>query len=308
MWDHESLYKKAKFFVRRGLDHEIPDSPEVSLWCIFALELLARATLSRINPALLADPKEGGNILSACGFPTKKAPLSIPAKTAFHRCTVVCKEFSAQDYEKCMEWSNWRNEELHTGALPFEELRTSTWVPYFFKICEILLKENETTLEDFLGQEHATTAKKIMEALSAQVKKDAFELVKKQRAGFSELAVAERLAQITTGIEKVETYTSRHPKYKEVKCPSCEGKAVILGALVRSTVPKADEGNLSQEDVWLPTDLACPCCSLKVKGHAFVAALGLGDQFVTTDILDPQEYYQIEFDPSDYFHEEYMNE
>ena len=83
MWDYESIYNKAKYFVRKGLDHEEPESTEIPLWCILSLELLARATLSRINPALLADPRDGNNILSALGFPGKTAPVSVPAKTVF---------------------------------------------------------------------------------------------------------------------------------------------------------------------------------------------------------------------------------
>ena len=61
MWDFQSLYTKSKAYVRKGLEHEDPDSPEIPLWCILALELLARAALSKVNPALLADPKDDIN-------------------------------------------------------------------------------------------------------------------------------------------------------------------------------------------------------------------------------------------------------
>ena len=32
MWDFQSLYTKSKAYVRKGLEHEDPDSPEIPLW------------------------------------------------------------------------------------------------------------------------------------------------------------------------------------------------------------------------------------------------------------------------------------
>ena len=63
-----------------------------------------------------------------------------------------------------------------------------------------------------------------------------------------------------------------------------------------------------QDDVWLPIGLACFGCGLKLKEHAHMHGIGLGDQFVTRDVLDPKEYYEIEFDPADYFEPDYGND
>ena len=307
MWDYDSLYQKARAFVRKGLVHEVPDSAEVPLWCILALELLARATLSRINMALLADPKDDVNVLFACGFPSKKAPISIPAKTVFHRCVVVCEDFSEQDYRRCVEWLNWRNAELHTGSLPFEGLKTGVWLPDFYRICTIFLSLNETDLEDFVGTEHATTAKEMVESLSDQKKAEAHEEVRMKKEAFKALSVEERLERIRQGNGRAKN-SKYYEQSKEIKCPSCEGTALVFGGLVRSTTPKDDDGVLVQEDVWLPILLGCYCCGLTIEGHALVSALGFGDQFVTPDVLDPKDYYQIEFDPSEWYDPEYENE
>ena len=308
MWNYDSLYRKAKLFVRKGLEHDAPDSTEIPLWCIVALELLARATLSRINPALLADPRDGASILAACGFPSKKAPTSVPAKTVFHRCVVICEDFSEQDYSRCIEWLNWRNEELHTGSLPFEELKTSVWLPDFYRICSLLLGKNEASLEDFLGTEHATTAKTMVESLSEKERKEAHAEVRAKREKFQALDVEERLERIKQGNARAKRNWSLRARSREIKCPSCEGVAFVVGDLIRSTTPRDQEGELVQDDVWLPTGLVCFSCELKLAGHAYVSALGFGDQFFTKDVLDPKDYYQIEFDPSEYYMEEYMNE
>ena len=305
MWDYESLYKKAKVYALKALEHDQPESDEVPLWSILALELLARATLSRVNPALLADPRDSGSVLHACGFPSKKAPTSVPAKMVFHRCVVVCEDFTEQDYDKCLEWLNWRNEELHTGELPFEQLKTGAWLSDFFRICETLLVQNQSSLEDFVGSEHAATAADMTSALSAQKRSEAFETVKERKVEFQDFQIEERLEKIKKGKEKLERNYTLRARGREIVCPSCEGPALVIGNLIRSTTPRDNDGEFVQDDVWLPTALICWCCGLKFNEHAHVSALEYGDQFVTQDILDPKEYYEIQFDPSEYFESDY---
>ena len=308
MWNYDSLYKKAKFFVRKGLEHEEPHSTEVPLWCILSLELLARATLSRVNTALLAELRDEMSILTACGFPSKKAPSSVTAKGAFHRCVVVCEDFSEEDYKRCIEWLNWRNEELHTGSLPFDELKTSEWLPDFFRICNILLEKNETNLENFLGIKNSGTAEKMIESLSHQKRAYAHAEVKEKKAKFDALSVEDRLERIKQGSAKAKTPGSLRARSKEITCPSCEGVALVVGNLIRSTTPRDHKGQLVQDDIWLPTVLGCYCCGLKLDGHAYVSALGFGDQFLTKDVLDPKDYYEIEFAPYDSYEPDYYNE
>lgn len=308
MWDYESLYKKAKVYVRKALEHEQSASGEVPLWSILSLEFLARATLSRVNPALLADPRDGASVLHACGYPSKKAPTSVPAKTVFHRCVVVCEEFTEQDYNMCLEWLNLRNEELHTGELPFELLRTSSWLPDFFRICVKLLSQNESSLEDFVGPDHAPTATDMISALSAQKRSEAFASVQQKKSEFRNLGIEERLERIRDGKEHMKREYVLRSRGKEVSCPACEGSALVIGNLVRSTTPRDNEGEFVQDDVWLPAALRCWCCGLRFTEHAHVSALGFGDQFVTADVLDPKEYYDIQFDPSEYFESYYDNE
>jgi len=45
----------------------------------------------------------------------------------------------------------------------------------------------------------------------------------------------------------------------------------------------------------------CYCCDLKLAEHAHVAAVGFGNQYSTTDVLDPIDYYGI--DPHEYLEE-----
>ena len=271
------------------------------LWCILALELLARATLSRISPALLADQKEENNLLYAFGFPGKAALSSISARLVFQRCTVICEEFSEQERKRCMKWMSWRNEELHTGHMPFENLMTSAWQPDFFRICSVLLNKNETVPENFLGPAHAARATTMVESLSQEERQEAHRLVKEAKEKFLGLEFENRMERLQSGAKTAKKVIEMKPNCKEVRCPSCEGSAFILGDLIRSTTPKEEDGELIQDDVWLPTALACVACELSISGHARVAALGLGNQFVTKDFLDPRDYFNIEDLPAKYY-------
>jgi hypothetical protein len=308
MWDHETLYAKARLYIRKGLEHEEPESEEVPLWCILALELLARATLAKVSPALLADPTDGANVLYALGYTGKKAPRSIPAKTVFHRCTVICEGFTEEDYKLCMSWLNSRNEELHTGHLPFEGLRTSSWLSELYRVTQLLLEHNGSSLDDYIGKDRAQTALTMLESLSNVKAKEAHERVQAAREAFNALEIEDRLEKVRSA----KKYVSERPRLlgriKVETCPSCESPAFVTGSLVRSTNPRDTEGELVQDDVWLPVELNCVACGLVIDEHGHLAALGLGDQYTTVDVLDPQEYYRIEFDPEDYFGEGYSND
>jgi hypothetical protein len=52
-YDHEALWSKAKVFLNRAMD---PDSgrafDEQALWAAAALELLGKAALARVSPAV----------------------------------------------------------------------------------------------------------------------------------------------------------------------------------------------------------------------------------------------------------------
>ena len=294
MWDYNSLYEKAKDYVRKGLEHQEPSSTEVPLWCILSLELLARATLSNINSALLADLINEDSLLSTCGISTKKAPTSAPANVVFSRCMAVCEDFFDEDYKRCMAWLNWRNEELHTGKSPFKELPPTSWQPDYFRICTALLKNNNTKLADFVGKEQAKVATRMIESLSQEKKNEARDKVSEAKRLFDISDGEQRGEKLKEGSAKAKRMSAQTAQYSDKKCPSCGGSAVLVSDLIRSTTPIDSGSDLVQDDVWLPIGLRCFCCDLRLGGHAYVSTMGLGDQFVTTDILDPMDYYEIE--------------
>ena len=301
MWSFDQLFKKSAIYARRGIDHPEPNSSESILWCLFSLELLARSALAKTNVALLADPSDGNNVLFACGFPSTKSPKSIPLKTVYHRCTVVCPGFTTDEYNTCMLWANWRNEELHTGAMPLEDLPSGNWMPRYFEIAAKLLDYIEKPLAAFVGGSHVTSAERMIDALSDDHKKEARRLISTSKGSFNSLDVESRLRAIEEGKKKRSRDWSRRITGKEFDCPACEGPSLITGDIVRSTNPHDQDGEFIQEDVRIPTELKCYACGLLLEGHSLLYAIGQGNQFTTVDELDPKDYYGIEFDPDEYY-------
>jgi hypothetical protein len=299
MWNYDSLIGKAKVFVRRGLEHEHVGEPEIPFWCFLSLELVARATLAKVHPALLADPKEGANILFAFGFPGKKSPISIPAKTVFLRCSVVVPEFTDKDFEFCMGWMHLRNIELHTGDQPLVGLRTGSWQPEFLRILNLLLSHNGEEIEEFVGEDSKDLIPPILEALSQDKRAEARSLIRAAKSTFDARPVAERLELIGKGTENRGRDWGSRVYGQECECPACDGPAIISGKLIRSTVPRDVDGELHQNDFCLPTKLRCYACGLFLDGHGFLHAIDKGDQFSVVDVLDPQDFYGIEYEPRD---------
>ena len=299
MWNYHSLYEKAKHFVRKGLDHPDSDSTEVPLWCILALELLARATLARVNPVLLVDLKSEDSLLSICGITEPPNATSATTNTVLSRCTKVSSSFTDREKKQCATWMGWRNKELHTGSSPFRGLSKKDWQPEYFRICAILLAQNESDMEDFLGTPSARMAEGMIESLSKKIRDEANAEISEKSEDFRKLKPQERLKKISVGSEKANSLpkkillkSGQFVGIRVVACPSCEGEAAVIGSAVHSSSPRDESGKFVQESTWLPVSLRCSCCDLKFIGHAYVAALGLGEPFTTKDVLDPIDYYQ----------------
>ena len=116
IWSEGGLLSKARVYIERSSAVEAGSALE-ALWSLVAIELLARAALARVHPALIADPQEGSHLLYAFGYGEPRPPRSVPAATVFRRCQVVVPLFTAQLTKDAIALMTLRNEELHTGGL-----------------------------------------------------------------------------------------------------------------------------------------------------------------------------------------------
>src|ERR1039457_7023289 len=99
-WERDPLWTKARLFFERALD--VPrDNPAFGLWCSLGLEMLARAAVSSVSPALLAEPdREHKNLLHVLHKASEiPQPKSINAAFVFQLCRKIFPEFSTEDHK-----------------------------------------------------------------------------------------------------------------------------------------------------------------------------------------------------------------
>lgn len=286
------------------------DSDAFPFWASLALELVARSTLAYVHPALLADTgdREGGNLLYAFGFiPTRKdfVPKSIPTSEVFSRCEVIVGEFTGDLKKFCVGLANMRNEELHSGGLPFETYPNQLWLPRFYKASEALLKHQKKSLKDLLGKEEAVAAKRMLTAIADEGAK----AVMKQIAHYTKTWEA----KIKTEKDELQKRAARaaQPSLGHVvKCPACGCNALLTGEEVRQLPPRLENEFLIIQQIILPDKLVCTGCDLVIEGHSKLHAAELGGQFTNTTKIDPIEYYDVPEHPGEegYYEDEYNNE
>lgn len=299
-WNYENLWQKAKTYFERGFNED-RTSELFGIWSSLGLELLARATLANIHPTLLADPQQGDNIMHACGYPQgKKPPRSVPINLVFQRCTVIIPEYTEADFKFCLSLMEKRNSELHSGESPFIEYPTSIWLPKFLKVCKIFTEFQNKSLIDLLGEEDAKAAESNIEAELNNRKKEVNKLIQEHKKKFDALEIDDRLEKLK---ESKKTF-GMHGLKERHKCPSCGASAVVEGEAVKYLEAKVEEDGIVEPIICLPTKFKCYCCGLTLSNHIDVYAAGFGDQFTVDQWNDPKDYYQIEFDPSDYYDDE----
>src|SRR5713226_6901887 len=170
MWDWEALWLKAKKFIDKA-NGANRDDPEFGVQSALALELLGRAALSHIHPALNADPKQEANLFHALGLPAEQ-PRSIPAHSVSARLEKFIPGFEARPHRALFDYMILqRNIDLHTGDVPFANTSTDNWLPDFYVTCKSLCEKLGKTLREFLGDDLGEAAEKMVAAFATAQEK-----------------------------------------------------------------------------------------------------------------------------------------
>jgi hypothetical protein len=304
-WKSEDLWQKARLYFARAFSIDREDSL-FPLWSSLALELTARSALAKVHPALLADPQQGENVLYACGYPSSSVPKSIPAKTVFHRLTVIAPGFSDADFKFCTALMQMRNAELHSGELPFDKYPAKNWFPQLCRIAKLLTEFCGQTLEDLFGTVEAKAAEEMIKAFEAKLHEEVNASVKNAKEYFEALGIEERLQRI----KALKTLLVKHTdwKSKHMECPGCRADGILHGEVLKTLDAKATEEGIEERSVIMPTKFTCLACNLLLPSAQHLLIVGMAEHFMVTTTMDPKDYYGIEFDPSEYYEEDYGND
>jgi hypothetical protein len=277
-------------------------------WASLALEFLARATLSGVSPLLLAevDEPDGRNLLHALGLEPKVKnfiPKSIQTSEVLARCEQVVPDFTKDLELFCRGLANKRNEELHSGGTPFNDLPNHSWLPRFYEAAKVLLKFQKKSLPDFLGPEEARAGELMLKSLADEAAVSVKKLIAAHGAVWESKEAGEKKRLSEMAVRSALPYLGH-----VVACPACQSKALLMGENIRRQPYTLEQDKVVVRSVMLPNELRCEACGLTIKGHNMLYAAGLGSQYTKTVRIDPVDFYAEEEDDDKDDEEEFNNE
>ncbi|MGH7799050.1 MAG: hypothetical protein ACREOW_00280 [Thermodesulfobacteriota bacterium] len=287
-WDSGQLWQKAKAYIDRANEIE-HSSPLFPLWCALAVELLARAALTRTHPVLNADPRSDLNILYACGFAVAGQPRSLPAHSVFLRLEKTVPGFGKAQRELCDFLSLLRNQELHTADLAFENLKESKWLPRFYEVCRILCAALGHSLTEFLGDDLTPSAEKLVKALEEEIDATVKANVAACAKAFREKPAPEQVAlraEAKAALRQLEQGSKRE------KCPACESEGLLTGDLIKELEPQFIDGSLYVDEEYLAAGFRCLVCGLVLKNVQEITAAGMEPRFTEVRETSLHELYE----------------
>jgi hypothetical protein len=302
-WSKEALLAKARRYAEAMLTHNRNDV-QFGLASTFLLEFVARAALANINPVLLAELPDWNNVYFAIGGKPKAAkfkPKSAAIGVVLDRLNEIYPTtFDAKLKGEAIAHISRRNEELHSGATPFDEGSTA-WLPSMYNATEVLLKSMGESLESVLGNEEAKAAKKIIAAAKDESALAIKQAIHQHKTKWEALKPLERARSKT----RAGLWATRSLGHR-VACPACGSPALVYGDAITEPQHSIKEGMVIEKQDHLPSRFECIACGLKIAGLAQINAAGLGASFTLTRTYDLADYFgdQVEFDGYEEDHNE----
>ena len=297
-WDADALWLKSRMFIHRAMDSD-REFEEQAFWASAALELLGKAALVRISPALIANPDDDGrSILIASGAVDYAGSFSsVQAKAIWSRCARAFRTFNEVEAKKIAAG---RNEYIHSTGVGFDSIPQAQWWPRYWAQAFILIEHLDQTVADFVGsarssevERHLAANKQYLTRRLATLIERANSLLSRHQSG----ALSSRLEA------EWDLFPSSYYKYSEFReCPACGSDGHIGGEdVVESHVEYPATYSGDPEDPFpfyeprsitldiAPNEFRCPACHLVLDEPELLEEAGLDDLFQA--VGDPEEFY-----------------
>jgi hypothetical protein len=288
-WPYESLWAKSVLYYSRAFDTS-RDTDLFAFWCALGLEILARASLAYVNPALLAstNDSQGATLMRVLGLQTKDMAAklkSIDISEVFRRCEILIPNFLSEERSFCTTFLEMRNEELHTGGLPFE-MAEKKWLPPFLRASICLLGFQERALINLIGYSEAKDAQNMLDALAVNNEKEIKKLIHTHRELWRS-----KIDEEKTRLRLVAQTHSTPDRGHVVSCPACSSSALVSGQKMSEQEPSLVDGMLVFRENILPTVFECAACGLRMEGYSRLAAAGFANTYTRKLYSDPLDWF-----------------
>jgi hypothetical protein len=294
----EALYTKSQVYIRRGLKAQSAgDAEEYQLWASLAIELLGKAALAKIHPALIADPQHYQSLFAACGREISPDVRTIIAKTLFERLGHIEKAFDLRHKRFCEQIALRRNAELHSGESPFSGMAAEAWEREFWGAVETLLKMQDESLESWLGAEDSKAPAEIIEQAEEALEWAVKNRITRCKEDFEDkYQDPKKRAEV---LEKSKEFRYWNwPEYRqlggdrieEYECPACGATGMLSGTLwneeVSDDIDPDDPTTEWVDQTYVVEEFLCPTCTLHLYGTNETRAAGLGEEFTRTEVRE----------------------
>jgi hypothetical protein len=301
--ERDALYAKSQLYIGRGLRAQAAkDTEEYQLWASLALELLGKAALAKVHPALVADPTHSPSLFAACGRQLSADIKTIGAKTVFERLGHIEKSFDTRHQKFCEQMAFRRNAELHSGESPFSGMSPEAWEREFWGAVETVLGMQDESLESWLGAESAKAPAEIIEKAEEALQWAVKNRIARCKDDFEKKYQDPKRRQETIEASKKLTWNDYtwHGRGRAT-CPACFATGFIGGTIW-------DEEVIDTESGWSGTDdrgefygeppmetvrktfnveaFACPVCALRLYGTKEIAAAQVPEEFTTEEVRE----------------------
>ena len=301
MWSEQDYWSKGQLYIRRAQLAEA-DEGLYAFWMSLAMEFIARAALSKVSPVLNADPKQVDNIYFALGLREVGGPRTVPLHSVFVRCVTVVDGFEEPHRKFCDFLGVQRNEELHTGSLPFENLKLQDWLQSYYEVVDILCRHLEHDLDDLFGSGEAEAARELLKVSTEGSQSAVKRSIAAHKSVFDEKSKKERQQLSKDARGRAVSAREAAETASLVDCPSCASSGVVTGRAVRSSRPYYEHEHLFEEVTCLTESFSCDACGLRLSSVSDVLWSGIEPNFTVVVETSLHEHQEREY------YEEYMNE
>lgn len=292
-WSKDALFAKAQIFAE-AMQQDDDTDWKLGLWSALTLEMLVRSAVASISPSLIADNHDWTNVLYGLGVQPKKArfvPKSAAVTDLVSRAEELIPDFTREHANFCASHFARRNAEVHTGGFPFENVGSSTWLPTFYGVCDVLVKGIGESLESLFGKETARRAEEDIEALRDETATSVKGSINAHKTVWEQKTDEER----ATAAVQAQTASLRHYGHR-VPCPACGSTALIQGKAAGEPKRSVDDDGIYERQVMKPEIFSCVACGLKIAGFSKLLAAGLGDTYISTSHYDAVEFFEIDIE------------
>ena len=304
----EAIYAKSKAYAQRALRCKgAGELDEYQLWASLALELLGKACLARVHPSLIVNPLDHISVFAASGVNLGTDIKTIASHTLFDRLQLITQGFDEKVKKFCDDISQRRNAELHSGEVPFKEMKLSAWEGPYWHAAQLVLGRMSLTLEEWLGASQARAPKQIIVHARQAIIDAALIRIERAKELFEKRPKKEREAAFKeVSAKDVSYYPSMRTLFGgrwRTKCPACGGEAIMAGKQFHeevvgnyNEVEEEEAGEELVEKTYFSERFFCPVCELRLNGQDEIGAAALETEHTETETRERR------------YEEEYNNE